>query len=216
MTGLWCAFWKVSKVRCWRAATLSAALSVHQPGFHRTPTFLQLRRNLAYRSALSHCSQKYLSIDRWTENISVGDSLWTSLSCVTKSEVGWHVTTSDALAVTAAGPNDEWKKHLFTAALLVMKTSHIDRLEHINCNKVVIRSICISQPNERVKIWCVFAPSGLLLRDRTVCGYFIKGRTGLLCVPNKNHFQTLPFTFRGEHFIHLPRFIKHLAGSHTL
>lgn len=93
----------------------------------RNTGFLQLRRNLAYRSALSHCSQKYLSIDRWTENISVGDSLWTSLSCVTKSEVGWDVTTSDALAVTAAGPNDEWKKHLFTAALLVMKASHIDR-----------------------------------------------------------------------------------------
>lgn len=35
--------------------------------------------------------------------------------------------------------NDEWKKRLFTAAPLVMKASHIDQLEHIDCDKVAIR-----------------------------------------------------------------------------
>lgn len=60
-------------------------------------SFLQFRQNLAYRWALSRCFRKYLGIDRWKENISVVDSLWTSLSCVTKSEAGWHVTSSVAL-----------------------------------------------------------------------------------------------------------------------
>lgn len=86
--------------------------------------FLQFRRNLAYRTAPRRCSQKYPSIDRWTENI------WVWVMCVdiakVKSEVVWHVTTSAALAVSATGLNDEWKKHLFTAALLVMKVSRID------------------------------------------------------------------------------------------
>lgn len=56
------------------------------------------------------------------------------------------MTTSVALAVTATGPNDELKKHLFTAVLLVIKASHIDQLE------VVICTICISQLNKRLKI----------------------------------------------------------------
>lgn len=95
-----------------------------------------------------------------------------------------------------------------------MKASLVDQLERINCDKVATRSICISQPKSDIlKIGYAFGP---FERDTLDHGYFIEGRTCLLRLLKKNNFQTLPFFSRGEDFIHLPRFIKHLAGSHTL